>query len=70
MIQELPSAFYHYRHQTGWHQLEIEAYSTMVCNSSTKEWFHQKSKGNYAYKYSNMLTETYLEILGRVACPE
>ena len=44
VIQGLPSASFHFRHQIGRHQLKMEAYSTMFCNSSAREWFHQKSK--------------------------
>ena len=50
--------------------MELEAYSTTCCNSFAKEWFHQKSKGNYSYKYSKMLTNTYPRILERITCPE
>jgi len=45
VIQGLPSASFHFRHQFGRHNLEMEACSTMFCNSSAKEWFHQEKQG-------------------------
>ena len=44
MIQGLPSASFHYRHQIGRRQWEMEAYSTMFCSSSARSSFIRKLK--------------------------
>ena len=67
VIQGLPSASFHYRHQIERHQQEAEAYSTMVCSFSARMASSEKQQEVCIKKYSSMMIE-YLPKNSRAGC--